>query len=54
MAGSDNNGLGSCEADHVSIGPQEDRGVPAGKGRDGEDWLKWSAAQWHSGTLARL
>jgi hypothetical protein len=22
--------------------------------RDGEHWLKWSAAQWHSWTLARL
>jgi hypothetical protein len=23
-------------------------------GRDGEHWLKWSAAQWHSWTLARF
>ena len=33
---SENNGLGTCEAHHVSIGPWEDRSVSAGKVGEGE------------------
>jgi hypothetical protein len=34
--GGKNNGLGSCQAHHVGISPQEDRGGTAGKVGEGE------------------
>jgi len=38
----ENNGRGTCEAHHVSIGPQENRGVSAGEVGKGEGAAKES------------
>ena len=48
---SENNGLGSCEAHHVSSSPQEDRGVSESavgenKGAAEEGCLEGGMAQW--------
>ena len=41
--GSENNWLGSCEAHHVGISPQEDRGGTAGTVGEGEGGKKKAA-----------
>ena len=42
---SESNGLGTCEAHHVTSGPQEDCGVPAGAVGQGETAEEGGVAQ---------
>ena len=49
----EDNWLGPCQAHHVGISPQEDRGGPNGEMGEGEDATTESLTLWGSGVVDR-